>query len=52
MNSKHVCCDGGPYYGHPKIYLEIGTDEHIKCPYCGQVFVYTSKNTSSNKIKN
>ncbi|MDJ1257228.1 MAG: zinc-finger domain-containing protein [Candidatus Midichloria sp.] len=50
--SKYVCCDGRPYYGHPKIYLEIGADKQTKCPYCGQVFVYTPKNTFSNKIKN
>ena len=51
VSSKHVSCDGGQFYGHPKIYLEIGQQKNIKCPYCGQVFIYKPKETYSNQIK-
>ena len=46
VSSKHVSCDGGLSYGHPKIYLEIGPQKKAKCPYCGQIFVYKPKETS------
>ncbi|AEI88624.1 MAG: putative protein, contains Zn-finger domain [Candidatus Midichloria mitochondrii] len=52
VHSERVCCDGGPCYGHPKIYLEIGANRQTKCPYCGRVFVYAPKSASGNKIKN
>ena len=51
VNSKYVSCDGGSSYGHPKIYLKIGQQKNIKCPYCGQIFVYKPKDISSNQTK-
>ncbi|MDF1720754.1 MAG: zinc-finger domain-containing protein [Minwuia sp.] len=37
---KRVACDGeeGPS-GHPRVFLEMGTKDHIDCPYCGRRFV-------------
>jgi uncharacterized Zn-finger protein len=38
---RHVSCAGeGGALGHPKIYLEISTNDEIECPYCGQTFIY------------
>lgn len=34
-----VECDGGEYYGHPKIYLTIGPRGYVDCYYCGRRFV-------------
>ena len=37
--SKKVSCDGGGgALGHPKVYLEIGEENEIICPYCSKLF--------------
>ena len=40
VNSARVACDGGPgALGHPKVYLNLGKEGHVDCPYCGKRFV-------------
>lgn len=40
VTKKKVSCDGGEgSLGHPKVYLEIGEQGKIECPYCGKNFV-------------
>ena len=34
-----VACDGGGELGHPKVYLNLGADEAVDCPYCDRRFV-------------
>ncbi|WP_417516856.1 zinc-finger domain-containing protein [Minwuia sp.] len=35
-----VSCDGGGgALGHPTVYLEMGSKDHVDCPYCGRRFV-------------
>ena len=35
-----VACDGGGGpLGHPRVYLRIGTDGVIVCPYCSRRYV-------------
>ncbi len=36
---KDVDCDGGGVLGHPKVYLDLGEDGEIACPYCGRRYV-------------
>ena len=39
VNSKKVSCDGGGgALGHPKVYLEMGDENEIICPYCSKLF--------------
>jgi len=40
-NSKIVSCDGNSNNanGHPLIYINLGKEGKVECPYCGQVFV-------------
>ena len=33
-----VACDGGPL-GHPKVYLSLGDNGAVDCPYCDRRFV-------------
>jgi uncharacterized Zn-finger protein len=33
-----VACDGGPL-GHPKVYLSLGDNGTVDCPYCDRRFV-------------
>ena len=38
--SKKVSCSGvGGSLGHPKIYLDMGEKNEIRCPYCSKLFI-------------
>ena len=35
-----VACDGGDGpLGHPRVYLNIGKEGHLECPYCSRRYV-------------
>ncbi len=39
-DETRVACDGGGgALGHPRVYLEMGRDHKVDCPYCGRHFV-------------
>ncbi|ANK81615.1 MAG: hypothetical protein TEF_13035 [Rhizobiales bacterium NRL2] len=41
IDKRRVACDGGGgALGHPTVYLEMGRNDRIDCPYCGRHFVY------------
>lgn len=41
VHKRSISCDGDDAeLGHPKIYLEIGLENQIVCPYCSKVFIY------------
>lgn len=37
--SRVACNGGGGPSGHPKVYLTMGAEGHVDCPYCGKRFV-------------
>jgi uncharacterized Zn-finger protein len=38
--SDRVACDGnGDALGHPRVWLTLGTDGEIICPYCSRHYV-------------
>jgi uncharacterized Zn-finger protein len=40
VKSMKVHCDGGKgSSGHPRVYLNLGNDNKVACPYCGHLFV-------------
>ena len=39
VNKRRIACDGGGALGHPKVFLEMGQDTHVECPYCDRRFV-------------
>jgi uncharacterized Zn-finger protein len=40
VEDTRVACDGGGgTLGHPRVYLEMGGDEYVECPYCDRRFV-------------
>ena len=46
VTSHRVACDGvGGALGHPKVFLELGTDGQVDCPYCDRRFVLTAKSS-------
>ena len=39
VKSQKVSCDGGGgALGHPKVYLDMGDENEIVCPYCSKLF--------------
>jgi uncharacterized Zn-finger protein len=40
VDDTRVACDGGGGpLGHPKVYLEMGDEGFVECPYCDKRFV-------------
>ena len=39
-DKTRVACDGdGGALGHPKVFLEMGDEQFVECPYCDKRFV-------------
>ncbi len=40
VRSRRIACDGvGGALGHPRVYLEMGDESFVECPYCDRRFV-------------
>ena len=40
VQSKKINCAGiGGSQGHPKVYLDMGDLNEIRCPYCSKLFI-------------
>jgi uncharacterized Zn-finger protein len=37
------CMGARPPYDHPHVYLDMGSDGEILCPYCSTVYQYDSR---------
>ena len=41
VNSKKISCSGVVgSLGHPKIFLDMGDLNEIRCPYCSKLFIF------------
>ncbi len=39
-DQHRIACDGGGgALGHPKVFLEMGQDDFVECPYCDKRYV-------------
>ena len=38
-NTRVACDGGGGTLGHPRVFLEMGNDDYVECPYCDRRFV-------------
>ena len=38
VETTTIDCDGGPL-GHPKVYLKLGPEGEVVCPYCSRRYV-------------
>ena len=40
VHKRRIACDGGGgALGHPRVFLEMGLETHVECPYCDRKFV-------------
>jgi uncharacterized Zn-finger protein len=37
------CMGASPPYDHPHVYLDMGTESEIVCPYCSTLFVFDAR---------
>ncbi|MEM7620033.1 MAG: zinc-finger domain-containing protein [Pseudomonadota bacterium] len=37
---KFMCMGAKPPFDHPHVFLDIGDDQQIVCPYCSTLYVY------------
>ena len=43
VRSRRIACDGvGGALGHPRVYLEMGEEPFVECPYCDRRYVLTA----------
>lgn len=43
VTSRNIACDGGGgALGHPRVWLNLGDENHIVCPYCSREFILDS----------
>ncbi len=39
VSHKRVSCDGGGgALGHPRVWLDMGEDQQVRCKYCDRLF--------------
>jgi len=37
---KFMCVGASPPFDHPHIFLDMGSDSEVVCPYCSTLFTY------------
>jgi uncharacterized Zn-finger protein len=51
VRTKRVACDGvGGALGHPRVFLEMGEDNTVDCPYCDRKFVLAKHHGDENEL--
>ncbi|MBA3813377.1 MAG: zinc-finger domain-containing protein [Alphaproteobacteria bacterium] len=44
------CDGGGGVLGHPVIYLNLGKEEKIVCPYCSRCFIMATEKKHPSQL--
>ena len=53
VDSKKIACDGHSIASkHPLIYLNMGSDNNVVCPYCSKNFIIKKEVPSNKKHPN
>ena len=42
---EFMCCGASAPYDHPHVFLDMGNDNEIVCPYCSTVYRYAPELT-------
>ena len=51
VHSHRIACDGiGGALGHPRVYLEMGGEPFVECPYCDRRFVLASAGADGTAV--
>ncbi|NWG46153.1 MAG: zinc-finger domain-containing protein [Alphaproteobacteria bacterium] len=50
VTEHRVACDGGGgALGHPRVFLEMGDEHNVQCPYCGRFYVLSGSGHDAGK---
>ena len=48
-NESRVACNGGGgALGHPQVWLTVGADGRVTCPYCSNLFIMTRQKSEDS----
>ena len=48
VETDRVACDGvSGALGHPKVYLNLGPEGRVECPYCSRLYVLAEGATAA-----
>ena len=48
VHGHRIACDGvGGALGHPRVFLEMGDEAFVECPYCDRRFVHADQTPDS-----
>jgi len=51
VRTRRVACDGvGGALGHPRVYLEMGEESFVECPYCDRRFVLATNEDETERL--
>ena len=43
VDTRIVACNGGGgALGHPRVYLNLGPNHRVECPYCSRLYIHES----------
>lgn len=42
-DEKEVQCDGPKFSKHPRVYLNMGNEDFVVCPYCSRKFALSKQ---------
>ncbi len=52
VRARRVACDGvGGALGHPRVFLEMGDEAFVECPYCDRRFVLAVANAPEGELQ-
>lgn len=40
---KFMCCGASEPHDHPHVYLDMGSENEVVCPYCSTLYQYASQ---------
>ncbi len=50
VHEHRVACDGGGgALGHPRVFLELGEEGAVDCPYCGRRYQMSGHDVGENE---
>ncbi len=44
---EFMCCGASAPYDHPHVFLDMGSDNEVICPYCSTVYKYDARLTEN-----
>jgi len=39
VSKKEIACNGDGTLGHPRVFLNLGSQGRVECPYCDRLFI-------------